>query len=612
MRPLAVSLFLGASAWAGTLGAQPITLPGTQPRALHTPLAAAGSCTECHQGLTSPAGNAYLPIDTWQTSMMANATQDPLFLATLTDSNQSVPGIGQFCLRCHSPQAFAAGRADTGTTAMLDPVQGDLDGVHCDGCHRSMDPAAQSPAISIGNAQLVFADALTPAVPSRFGPYAPADVMASPYHPSVVQSAFLRSAQFCGQCHDLDNPLVNRRGADGADLAPAQPFPLQSTFTEWSQSAFSRGMATVSTNQTCQDCHMPAEHGMLAVSQRPGALLHMDPRRHDFYGGNEWGMALMKAARPGELDDQFDAARVRARTFLQGAARVEIMDAPTTAAAGSTVHLSVRVTNLTGHKLPTGYEDARQMWLQVAVGSTNVSGDYLNDALVEDSQLRAYRFVPGHVAPGSAAMAENFLTQHNTVIEDTRIPPEGMMPTPRTAPVGRDYAGGAAGALRNYDLATYSVTVPPATPNGPTALTVRLLYQATTKNYVQDIANANHTDHHGSDLMTDWNAAGRAPPFTVVTATVMVNVTGGGTAVDAGTTDAGAHDGSATVDGSGAHADGAVTDGPDATTVPTGDGAGGTGGTGGCDAAAPVHNGRAPWTTLALLAGVALATRRRR
>ena len=42
--------------------------------------------------------------------MMAQAGRDPLFWAALDVANNDVPGIGDFCLRCHSPAGWLDGR----------------------------------------------------------------------------------------------------------------------------------------------------------------------------------------------------------------------------------------------------------------------------------------------------------------------------------------------------------------------------------------------------------------------------------------------------------------------------------------------------------------------
>ncbi|MFO0607603.1 MAG: multiheme c-type cytochrome [Polyangiales bacterium] len=491
--------------------AQPL---GTQPGTLVNPLSPAERCSECHAGGTTASGERYMAADAWGASMMANASRDPLFLATLTVAEQDAPGVGTVCLRCHTPSGFTGGRATPGLGTRLDGLEGDLDGVHCDTCHRSVIPAGVASAPHLANAQIYYSDAPEGSIAPRFGPRD--NPVTSPRHPSMG-SAFIRDSRLCGQCHNIDHPTNHRLGADGRDTGVA--FPLQSTYTEWAQSDFARRAQP----ETCATCHMPAIPGAALPSTRiPDAPLREGQRRHDFLGANEWGMAMLEAAYPGERDEEYRAMRTRIQTYLRTSARVELLSPPATGAAGSTARVRVKVTNLSGHKLPTGYEDARLMWLQVQVGGTVVSGAFVDDELVEDRQARVYRFQAGRYEGGRATPSD-FVARHNTVIEDTRIPPLGMRADARTQPVGRDYSGGEGGALRNYDEASFDVTLP-AQP-GPVPVTVRLMYRSTTKHYVEAIAGANRTDMRGRELLRVWNASGRAAPFSVAEATAMVTVT---------------------------------------------------------------------------------------
>ncbi|MCS7315567.1 MAG: hypothetical protein RMI94_10100 [Bryobacterales bacterium] len=74
--------------------------PGTQPnevRNLETP----DKCDNCHGGYNS----AVEPAFNWRGSMMANASRDPLFWATLAVVEQDFDGAGDLCIRCHSTGA---------------------------------------------------------------------------------------------------------------------------------------------------------------------------------------------------------------------------------------------------------------------------------------------------------------------------------------------------------------------------------------------------------------------------------------------------------------------------------------------------------------------------
>lgn len=508
----ALGLSLTTALFAPVSVAQPRLDGGTLPGQLTNPLQPADRCTECHAGGEDSNGHTYMPGDAWEPSLMANAARDPLFLATLTVAEQDSPGVGTACLRCHTPTAYTAGRATPGTGSALDPVLGDEDGVTCDTCHRSIVPASDPSAPLLSNGRLYFDDGTDGGVPTRHGPRS--DPFTSPRHPSVG-SEFITDARLCGQCHDLVHPITSRRDLQGADTG--QPLPLQTTFTEWSQSDFSRG-----TNQrTCQQCHMPEVDGTPVPSTRlPGSPPRAGQRRHDFLGANTWGLSLLRTAFPGEMDEAFDSARERTQALLATAATLDVTVSPT-ATAGTMARVTVRVTNNTGHKLPTGYEDARLMWLQVAVDNEVISGEYTNDALVEDSQLRAYRFQLGRFENGHAVHSD-FVARHAVVLEDTRIPPAGMIPTQLTQPVGRDYSGAPNGALHNYDETTFMVPLP-ATGHQAT-VRVTLLYKSTTKAYVEAIANANHTDNRGTTLLRLFNATGRAAPVTLATANRVITL----------------------------------------------------------------------------------------
>ena len=145
---------------------------------------------------------------------------------------------------------------------------------------------------------------------------------------------------------------------------------------------------------------MPLESGSYPVGS--GAGNRDTPPRHDFVGGNEWGPALLKAAFPGLRDDAYDYTRAATQANLRVAADLEIRALPTEGSAGGKIDLTVRVTNKTGHKFPTGYADGRRAWVEIAVvdstGAVDVqSGEYdeATSTLVEDEQLRLYEALHG-------------------------------------------------------------------------------------------------------------------------------------------------------------------------------------------------------------------------
>ncbi len=566
-----------------------INLPGTQPGGLSEgePLDSANSCgTTCHFS-RDPAVPTAMPYDGWVGSMMGNAMRDPLFLAALTVSEQDRPGVGDWCLRCHTPPGFVGGRTRGNAAAArggsLTPT--DREGVTCDSCHRMV------ATTNLGNAQYEISP-----MDTRFGPY---PVIESIRHPGAV-STWLPQSRMCGTCHEISNPVQPQRSADGTDTG--RRFPLDTTYSEWSRSVF--GAEGTADARTCQDCHMPRHGSATHVATNGTAMLRSDPRRHEFSGANAWALRMLGAMRnevtSGEFYDPdavpfYEAGALRAEAMLRSAVSLTMRQAPTTAAAGAEVSITARLTNLSGHRVPTGYADGRRVWLSVTLvdaggAETVVSGGYdMAQAHLDttDRQLHVYEAHHGRAGMG----AGEHIALHDTVVDDSRLPPRGFRPLPGHEPVGKDYSGGEGGALRHWDDATYVFTVP-ATARGTLRVRVRARYQSTTREYVEFLARENRTDDRGRDLLARYEASGRAAPFDMAEATADITVTAAAT--DAGVTS----DAGATADA------GSTVDAGTTTPPPSCD----------CNVAGAAHTGRSGAGFGAMLAalGVAVARRRRR
>jgi len=620
-RALTPALLTAALLAPAAARAQYIDLPGTQPNGFNeaAPLGDSRSCgTTCHfsrdETVVSP-----MPYDTWSGSMMGNTMRDPLFLAALTVAEQDRPGVGDYCLRCHTPPGFIYGRTrrrpQSALGADLDPS--DREGVGCDSCHR------MTATTNLGNAQYVLSPTET-----RFGPHAMID---SIRHTGAT-STWLADSRMCATCHEITNPAQPQRTAAGVDTG--RRFPLDTTYSEWSRSDYA--VAGSPEAATCQDCHMP-RMGMAGFTATTETAVRRDnPRRHDLVGANAWGIRLLAAMRndvtTGEFYDPdavpfYEASARRAEAMLRSAVALEIREAPMTAAAGARVQVVARVTNRSGHRVPTGYGDGRRMWLEVAVvdadgRTTVVSGAYDNAEAhlnTADTQLRVYEQIPGRAGMGP----EEHIALHDTVVKDTRLPPKGYRPLPGHEPVGVDYAGGAGGALRHWDDATYSFTMPTAI-RSPVRVRVRARFQVTTREYVEFLQRANRTDDRGNELLRRYNASGRAAPYDMAEATAMVAVTGA-TPPDGGVPDAGVDAGPSDVvpDRSGdapgdVAADGAdVRDAGDGAAMDVAPDAAPMSATaeGGCHAGAPgASKPGAAWLVVALAAlsrGLRLRGRRR-
>jgi len=473
---------------------------GTPPGGLAggAPFQGPDTCRLCHSSEAVDAGTPYMPWDSWAATMMASAIRDPLYQAALTVANQDVLGIGQWCLRCHSPTSYVQGHGVPTDGSALDAV--DRAGVSCEVCHRTRTDAG-----IIGNAQLTFDPSFT-----VYGPYTNVD---SPAHTGVQDPAVSQSS-LCGQCHEVRNPALKRAGTQ-------RPFPLDTTYSEWLHSAYSTGAGA----KTCQSCHMVRETQDLLVAK--GGPLRPTPSRHAFVGGNVWGLdAVRAAAAPGELaglDAAFAANRTAALQNLAAAADVQILLPDGPLPVDTDVLVKVRVFNRTGHKLPTGYADGRRVFLELRVNDQVVSGAYDGDAgiLLADPQIAVFEAAHGRSDGGL-----DHLALHDTIFKDTRIEPLGFVPDQDTAPVGitflRDADGGSMGAVEW----TYRIRFPgSALAGGTGTIEARLFHQATTREYVEALAAANGTDGKGDQLHAIWAATGRAAPVLMTTASVSAPLT---------------------------------------------------------------------------------------
>ncbi|MBX7196975.1 MAG: cytochrome c family protein, partial [Sandaracinaceae bacterium] len=468
--------------------------PGSQPvgsmfaRALTVPIQTNSGCARCHGGYADDGD--YEPSDSWRGSMMANAERDPVARAALAIAEADVPGAADFCVRCHSPFTWYNGGStrpeydtDTGTPRFAPDdattMSADLDGVACMSCHRSEDPGDAQ----IRNTQLVLQDGQV-----RYGPYEYTDGT-DPRHETAV-STFVSSSRLCGQCHDIFNPIASGYTMDdtGRAVPTGRPFSIERTFSEW---AFSRYAEAGPDARTCQDCHMPiVDRPVLAAAELE--VLRSSMNRHDLAGGSVWQPLAILAALPGtfptDLADAYRGTSDRARRMLESAATLEVRSSSLT---GGMASATVRVTNDTGHKLPTGYPEGRRMWLEIDVLDATdrvvaSSGHYddVTDTLVADAQARIYDVELGVREPDDMVTSSFHFVLNDTLMHDTRIPPAGFdAPVDEDmAPLGRDYDNGD-GTLRHWDETSYAFADLCGT--GTLRLRARLRYQSNRREYME-------------------------------------------------------------------------------------------------------------------------------
>ena len=541
---------------------------GTQPNPdieVFDAIIGAQNSTYCHSGY----GTAVAPFDTWVTSIMAQSARDPIFHAALAIANQDVNLGGSTCLRCHAPGAFLGERTSTGTTA--DFIPEDFDGINCNFCHRVVNPelGALSAVGYPGDAAapdvpIISALAASGLIPigdgnaryvvdpddARRGPFsdvpqnlhgmsssgAPVKLITSPYH---------RSSEFCGTCHDVSNPLysknkkgqfvLNALGMPHPTEDPADMYPEQRTYSEWLNSSFVNGVGFKDHRfggndpdgvvSSCQDCHMPKviAGGCRFYEYGDPWFERADMPQHSFAGANTWVVqAIREQNGPDEADalgltqDLIDQASARTIQMLQNAS-----DMTLTQVGGE---IKVRVTNESGHKLPSGYPEGRRMWVNVKF--TNAKGTVIAErgaynsstAVLTKNDTKVYQTKHGITEAvskltGLPAGPGFHLALSNKIFLDNRIPPRGFTNANFNA-IGSGVIGYSYVDGQHWDDTMYSV------PPGATSATVTLYYQTTSKEYVDFLRDTNTTNTTGQTVHDLWASTGKSAPVAMDTAMI--------------------------------------------------------------------------------------------
>lgn len=504
---------------------------------------------------------------------MAQSARDPVFWAAVAIANQDAEGAGSFCLRCHAPNAWLNGRSAPDGSQL---TENDYDGIQCHFCHRMVDhtnvagvgiPRDADIIAALGvNVPPVFGAGMYVIDPEdeRRGPWNLQDEgwyvpdctppltcgEGNPHRPLdwPWESDFHKASETCGVCHDLLNPVYSGNQTDGyavdpvgqANPDPASGFPEQRTYTEWllSEYATPAGVYAPQFNpylpdgiiHSCQDCHMASVPNASAALERsfvpcrledgvtpcPNIVTHDLVPNHDLTGSNAWVLETLKI-HPVFSDtvdiDALDAGIARAEAMLQKAATLTAtLEANT---------LFVRVINETGHKLPTGYPEGRQMWLEVTAYDMNgniiyQSGVYdeATATLIEDPDLTWFGTWQGLSEEWAAALGVDADTYHfhlalnNEVQFDNRIPPRGFnnaaFLAASIAPVGVTYADGQYWADVQYTL-----------PDGVFSVTVELKHQIASRDYIEFLRDANFTNDAGDILYDLWTQTNMSPPIVM-------------------------------------------------------------------------------------------------
>jgi hypothetical protein len=470
-------------------------------------------CMACHNNLKTPQGKDVSIGLKWSASIMANAVRDPYWQGSVRretiDHPESNAAIQTECGSCHMPLQYLQDRAQGRQTDVFKrlPVKSGNeqdaaadDGVSCTACHQIQSAGLGTRATADGNFSVA---ALTTTPRPIFGPYAITSDQVKQVHAVSTgyiptQDAHIRDAALCASCHTL---YTTARGAGGKAVGS---LPEQMTYLEWLNSSYHG-------KQSCQDCHMPAVGQPVAIASlfgQPREGVHL----HTFVGANFLIDSMLNAHRDelGVVAQPADMAAAIADTkaFLQSkAARVTVGPAQL---KSNELEFSVRVENLTGHKLPTAYP-SRRAWLHVVVtaadghvvfesGKLNADGSIVGNA--NDADPARYSphytrithadeveiFEPilgdsqGHVTTGLVAA-----TQY---LKDNRILPEGFDKKTASADIA---VHGKAADDPNFTAGASSTQYAISTggASGPFHISAELVYQPIGYRWAHNLATYN-------------------------------------------------------------------------------------------------------------------------
>ncbi len=550
---------------------------GSQP-GLTFSLEGGAKCHSCHAGYYGTTDyeedKHFMPYTTWAGSMKAQATRDPLFWAALDVANNDIPGVGEFCLKCHTPQGWFNGHVVKPIDPQLPPVDGangcelfgdpiqrstennDYTGVTCHFCHRVDELGPNNEPHMIGNTNIWLDDEVCEGGgfgPCRKGPYQyPTGGDVGPPPHEWAYSSFIQKGEFCGSCHDVSSPEIEQNGV----LSIARKFwhngqetniamPIERTYSEWKNSLFADliyrdGMDMsgngevpyLSQGETCQGCHMPKSDSMAAracVFNPPGSRQEQ-LSTHQFAGGNTWIPQVIKAVYGDDLEsvdegikELLDLTTGYAENMLQ--LNSASIDVELVSNDGNELVVDVKVTNLTGHKLPTGYPEGRRMWLNVVafdgVSPMNQifeSGAYDSQTavLTEDAQVKIYESQQGiwnsntstcEIKDGADKKMFHFVL-NNCILKDNRIPPLGFRGGDdiEIMPRGISYPASPQNPeqLVNYDVTRYTIPITGAMM--PVTVQAKLKYQTASKEYIEFLdAESTANNIPTENLMCDRN-----------------------------------------------------------------------------------------------------------
>lgn len=137
---------------------------------------------------------------------------------------------------------------------------------------------------------------------------------------------------------------------------------------------------------------------------------------HYFVGGNALVTQLLGS----------DKHPAKAEEMLKSAATVQII-APATLSANHTDFVRVRVKNVgAGHKLPTGFPEGREMWLDFKVVDAHGRTVFRSGAIKDGKTEPGTQSFKVWLGDKDGKVVDLNVLEADRILRDTRIPPRGF------------------------------------------------------------------------------------------------------------------------------------------------------------------------------------------
>ena len=292
------------------------------------------------------------------------------------------------------------------------------DGISCTVCHAMVDDGLDLAGF-LGSS--ITGQFKVGPASELYGPFK--DVVTKPMQTTLgaipKHNPYITSSRMCGTCHVINLPVVDwplGKPPVGAEQPPREQLAQlldseknpnfkgfmhrieQATYLEWLNSDFQDEFGRTEQSRSCQDCHMPTGYespdGEVAIDQiatKIAVLQDQDYpevdnkiptdehrvafrkegyRRHTFQGLNVFLLEAFRqfgdvlGVRMPDYETGVEGVHFAIDNYVQNArkhtATVEIMNVET---SGQTIAADVKVTNLTGHRLPSGV-GFRRLWVE--------------------------------------------------------------------------------------------------------------------------------------------------------------------------------------------------------------------------------------------------------